>query len=190
MIKEDEILDVSLDNFEDIMCYDLCIVSDNHGTNVEEIASLKTPGREFIHCGDSNMPLHLMDEIFDHWVSGNTDEHLSGEDYMAKELSYFGKKFLLTHGDLISEGRGVDYENDIVNYALEHGSRGVIFGHSHHKTVKEKNGVLLINPGALRGDYMTYRIGYITVKITPCKIKIKYIPMNKNCKPTVEEFDY
>jgi putative phosphoesterase len=116
-----------------------------------------------IHLGDNSEDIEELTKDFKgevYGVRGNCDY---SNTYPTEQLlDIMGKKIFLTHGHLY----GV--KNNLINIyyrAKELNADIVLFGHTHENIVKEKGGIVFMNPGSislprLRGRY----IGFIELK--------------------------
>ena len=125
-----------------------CVLSDTHG-NVADLQKLEGVMREsdyVIHLGDNIadtrfFPTEITKKLYA--VKGNCDG--GGEDQI---IEVEGKRILLTHGDRYNVKSGTD--------ALYYRAQGlnadaVFYGHTHKADIEERAGVIMINPGTLKG---------------------------------------
>lgn len=123
------------------------IISDSH-SNKEKIKFLlkKYKGYTFIHCGDYEDDMALLDEFKVKYVKGNCD--YKGPHELILNIN--DKKTLVTHGDKYN----VKFKLDNIYYkALESECSLVLFGHTHQPLLEENSGITFVNPGALKNDY-------------------------------------
>ena len=106
-----------------------------------------------IHCGDGVRDLDAVEgallmhnpRIRIYAVRGNCD--LTAFQYPGTEtVTLNGVRTMITHGHLYQVKHGL---GQLSKSARDMGMRLVFFGHTHQMTVKEKHGVLLLNPGSL-----------------------------------------
>lgn len=135
------------------------IISDTHSNldNAQRAVSIlaKRGIQTLMHCGDIGDPaiVELFSQ-FDVWfVAGNADHDFKalarasaksigpGHLNMTQRLEQNGKKIVVCHG-----------HTDALSRFIEDGGIDYLFhGHTHHHRDKRKNGVRIINPGALGG---------------------------------------
>ena len=86
-------------------------------------------------------------------VRGNTDYF--DNDTKDSEIFQLGKKkFYLTHGHLFGVKRNL---NELEKQAVAEGVNVCIYGHTNVEYMKDKDGVLYLNPGALQDKkYVIY----------------------------------
>lgn len=96
-----------------------------------------------IHCGDYGQS-NFENSIF--YVRGNCD--FRGIKERVERI--FGKKVLITHGDLYQVKYGLD---KIVYRALELQCDVCFFGHTHCADVFVESKILFLNPGAYKDGY-------------------------------------
>ncbi len=140
-----------------------------------------------VHCGDGVRDLETVEgALFKHnpnariyAVRGNCD--LTAFQYPGAETATLnGVRVLITHGHLYQVKHGL---GALSKAARDMGMRLVFFGHTHQPTVKEKHGVLLINPGSLASTSLDGK-AYLEVVIdenqTICEnfIKQRRIPVD------------
>ncbi len=121
-----------------------------------------------IHCGDGVRDLEEVEAallganqcIRFIAVRGNCD--LAAQHYPATDTADLnGVRTMVTHGHLYAVKYGLD---SLSKSARDMGMRLVFFGHTHQPVVKEKHGVLLINPGSLTAVSMN-GYAYLQVEI-------------------------
>ena len=107
----------------------------------------------FIHCGDGVGDLDTVEgELLKHnpgiriyVVRGNCD--LAAFEYPGTETADLnGVRTLITHGHLYQVKHGL---GPLSKAARDMQTQLVFFGHTHQPAIKEKHGVLCINPGSL-----------------------------------------
>jgi len=107
----------------------------------------------FIHCGDGVRDLETVESellrsnpnIRIYAVRGNCD--IGAFRYPGIETAELdGVRTLITHGNNYQVKHGLGM---LSKAARAMGMRLVFFGHTHQPTVREKHGVMLINPGSL-----------------------------------------
>ncbi len=124
----------------------LLVVSDTHGEAdlLKELA-IKYKDYTKIHLGDRGFDKALLDELNFIHVDGNCDY---GND-KDKIIEIEGNIILLTHGDKYQ----VKYDlGNLYFKALEVNANIVLYGHTHIQSKIEYNGILFLNPGALKDN--------------------------------------
>lgn len=131
----------------------LLVFSDSHGntSNMRAAVALEQPDR-ILHLGDvvrdamslaescPGVPLEL--------VPGNCD-HCSGVP-LQKIVEEEGKRILMTHGHVyhVKVGMGA-----AVEAALKAKVDILLFGHTHDAVCLEREGLWVMNPGSIRGNF-------------------------------------
>ncbi len=146
----------------------ILVISDSHG-NFSALDKLKKEMEKadyIFHLGDhySDMKPYLKDydrKIYT--VFGNCDG--GGEDY---QITIEGVKILLTHGDKYHVKSSL---LRLYLQALEVGVKLVFFGHTHTPTIREENGITLVNPGALSN---AFKLTYCIAKLDDGRIDINH----------------
>lgn len=114
----------------------LLIVSDSHGHN-ELLDNLITDYKDvdiFLHAGDSEVPSHTLYPF--RVVKGNCDYYFeTPKEYIIP--TPFGN-LLIRHKEEGNE-----------KYMKDHDIKFYVYGHSHVKACKKKNGICYINPGSI-----------------------------------------
>lgn len=126
------------------------VVSDSHGyegrlSNVLMRLEEKGPLDALIHLGDGSRDLSRLDVPLPpiHQVAGNCDFFQSGT--LAFPI-FGGVKFLITHGHVQGVKQGLD---GLLCLALENHVQAALYGHTHIQRCENRNGILLLNPGAV-----------------------------------------
>jgi putative phosphoesterase len=122
----------------------IIVVSDSHGS-YEDLKKLRELYKDdiMIHLGDIGFNKKYLDEMNIIYVSGNCDPF--DKPYIVKEID--NKRFLITHGHLYN----VKYDlNNLYFKALEENCNYVLYGHTHHESIIEFDGIKFINPGAFK----------------------------------------
>ena len=135
-------------------------VSDSHGytgrlSTVLFAAEQGGPIDAIIHLGDGYYDLRdlKVDLPPVYQVAGNCDRFASGTlDY----VTLGGAKILLTHGHFQHVKEGTD---DLLELAMEEKCRAALYGHTHYQKMEWRNGILILNPGAVTdGKYAVLNI--------------------------------
>lgn len=127
----------------------ILVVSDSHGMDfgIRKIVNEEGPFDRMIHLGDSQCSEFELRDIVKcsiDIVNGNNDW---GYHYPNEKLLIIGKhKILLIHGH--TKGVNFGFER-LMYYGLEKGVDIVLFGHTHVPTIREFDGIKLVNPGSI-----------------------------------------
>ena len=136
------------------------VLSDSHGSvgrlsTILTVAEQGGPIDAIIHLGDGYWDLRELNYDLPpvYQVAGNCD-HFCSDTLDFVTLS--GAKLLITHGHCQHVREGTD---DLLALALEEGCRAALYGHTHSQKMEWRNGILLLNPGAVNdGTYAVLRI--------------------------------
>ena len=134
------------------------VFSDTHGvrTPMQELYNLY-PNDGIIHLGDYISDARWMMERTNghpaYQVKGNCDYGAPGPELQMLELG--GVMFLLTHGHRFGVKSGY---GSLLAEGKRRGAQAVLFGHTHVPYLEEREGVLMMNPGALRNPGRDYGI--------------------------------
>ncbi|MBQ8537088.1 MAG: metallophosphoesterase [Clostridia bacterium] len=140
----------------------LAVFSDSHGElttlhwAMEQVARLGKIDA-FIFLGDGANDFDSCRSLMDRLsprallfqVKGNNDYY---PPHLADEIVYTfgGVKVFMTHGHRY-QAKMTD--QGLLNAAKARGCRVCLYGHTHRPLIEEKDGILLMNPGALRHTY-------------------------------------
>ncbi len=117
----------------------LLLISDSHSYDLSDISFQKY---DFVfHAGDYGRSIASLEQNKIVYVRGNCD--LIGEKY--KVIECFGKKILLTHGNIENVKYGFE---SLIYKAMELEVDYCFFGHTHTQTYFEEENIRFINPGA------------------------------------------
>ena len=127
----------------------LLVFSDSHGTSyLERLAEVTKFCDEAVFLGDVLEDAEEF-ECYAHMpmmkVAGNCD-------FFCREareivITIENVKLLICHGDEYS----VKYTmSEIIRHAQEIGAQAVLYGHTHRAKAEYREGILLVNPGAMR----------------------------------------
>ncbi len=149
------------------------IISDSHGWSEELEAVIERHKAEveaIIHCGDSELAPsdRALEKV--KVVAGNCDFNSDFPQERLEDIA--GMRFYITHGHLHS------VKNNLVklSYRAEEVQAEVVcFGHTHHATCFQENGVTYINPGSLRLPARPKRVQiYCLCEINDEQIAIRF----------------
>lgn len=125
------------------------IFSDSHGNRETLLAQAeRIPCNGVIHLGDHESDAMWLLERTNGpviAVRGNCD--LGGTAPSVRVITLSGLPFFITHGHTFSVKSGIE---DLVSAAREHGAAVLLFGHTHVPILENRNGLLIMNPGAAR----------------------------------------
>ena len=144
------------------------VISDSHGnlTNLQDaVCKLDQLGVDAIfHLGDyvrDAKKIHVWFNRTIYSVKGNCDQG-SSDGKKKKKISFDNKIVYATHGHLFNVKNDLDalfYEASLKKANV------VLFGHTHHKLLEKKNGILLMNPGSLMGGRYSENPSYGIITI-------------------------
>jgi len=127
------------------------VLSDSHGAlgrlnTILTVAEQDGPTDAIIHLGDGYWDLRELN--FDlppvHQVAGNCD-HFCSDTLDFVTLS--GAKILLTHGHYQHVQDSMD---DLLELARQEKCHAALYGHTHIQKMEVRNGILILNPGAVK----------------------------------------
>ena len=127
----------------------ILVISDVHGCfdALYKICKLENPDM-VLFSGDGSEDVRQMSYVFKEIkfisVKGNCDYYDSNKD--EEIINIMGKKFFLTHGHIYGVKR--DYSS-VEKRGKELGADIIVFGHTHIPYLKEKENIVLFNPGAV-----------------------------------------
>ena len=146
------------------------VVSDNHGRlePIEKILELHRDADLFIHCGDSEFPPDFLQGYV--CVRGNNDYYCGFPDQKIIEMG--GHRMLIVHGHHHLYLGRLDV---LQSKAIRQGCDFVFYGHTHIFSVQERDGVVMINPGALSRNRDGTPPSYAVVTIDEDGYKVERI---------------
>lgn len=136
------------------------VVSDSHGatgrlSTILTVAEQAGPIDAIIHLGDGYYDLRDLEVDLPpvYQVAGNCDLFRSDTlDF----VTLSNARILLTHGHYQHVREGTD---DLLSLALEEKCNAALYGHTHYQKMEWRNGVLILNPGAVNdGKYAVLNI--------------------------------
>jgi len=148
------------------------VISDTHGLlRPEALAALRNSDR-ILHAGDVGDPeilnrLHELAPVTA--VRGNVDREPWADTLAATEV-------------IEVEGISIYMIHDLAQLDLKPeaaGFRIVIYGHSHHPKIEEKNGVLYFNPGSDGPRRLHLPLSMGTIEIEKRKLKGEIINLTR-----------
>ena len=148
----------------------ILVLSDSHG-NVDSMAAAvrRTQPDQLIHLGDCWRDAAALGRLFPGIplcrVPGNCDLFdLQARSPAELCLSFAGHRLFLCHGDRY----GVKSSLLSLAYAaLEQGAEAALFGHTHTPLLERREGLLLLNPGSIRGPV---RHGFAVMEIEGARL--------------------
>ena len=138
----------------------ICVFSDSHGDpdKMTEIIREEKPDQVFF-LGDGESDIEEVRRTFPYLavaaVRGNCD--LFSELPADRSCTVGGVRCFLTHGHRY----GVKYDpfcEGLRAAAVHNGARAAFFGHTHEAYLDERNGLLVMNPGSVRGYGASYGV--------------------------------
>lgn len=166
------------------ICMKILVFSDSH----EDIE----PMIDVVRAMSPDMIIHLGDHVSDaieleryfmnipfEYVSGNCD--INNVVPSSKILKLKNKIILISHGDEYGVRSGT---SGIVKEGKKQGADIILFGHTHQPVVKNKHGIILMNPGRIgrhaRGFWQaSFGIIEITDVITCNTLDYEYFIKNR-----------
>ena len=138
----------------------IVVLSDSHGSTgrlstILSVAELGGAIDAIFHLGDGYDDLRALEVALPpvYQVAGNCD-HFRSDTLNIVTLS--GAKLLLTHGHYQHVKEGTD---DLLAFAMAENVNAALYGHTHYQKMEWKNGILLLNPGAVNdGKYAMLNI--------------------------------
>lgn len=147
------------------------VISDSHGNYAHAFKAhqLAGPVDHIVHLGDGCEDARMMEEALEvpvHRVAGNCDldRHVPAE--LTLELE--GCRVLLTHGYRQQVKSGLSL---LIQRGEQLDASVVLYGHTHQAQVLSTDGMLLVNPGALK-EGMPGSYAIVTVDGTKASAEI------------------
>jgi uncharacterized protein len=131
----------------------LLVISDSHGNYPRALKAheLAGPVDQIIHLGDGAEDARLMEaalEVPVLRVAGNCDFDPSLP--LELTLEFEECRVYLTHGNRLLVKSGLAR---LIEKGIEVGAKVILYGHTHQPVVAWHEGVLLVNPGALKEGF-------------------------------------
>lgn len=125
------------------------IISDTHGLheNLDKVLEAERPYDLVIHLGDLEGAENYLEENATcpvEAVRGNNDYFSDLPDEKVIEVA--GKQVLITHGHYYYVAAGVE---TLIKEAIGRNVDIVMFGHTHRPLLRQKEGLIVLNPGSL-----------------------------------------
>lgn len=130
---------------------ELLVLSDSHGDfqSLETLIKRHWDIDTIVHLGDGTEEIWQISQLYPHktyyYVTGNNDDDRDAPEELLLEVD--GVKIYLTHGHIFSLRKR---KENMAFRAKELGAVVAFFGHTHVFSQEEVDGVLLINPGAVK----------------------------------------
>ena len=134
----------------------ILVFSDSHGNTsfMEQAVEAERPD-QILHLGDVVRDARALAERFPHipltYVYGNCDGLSAGEQ-AERVLELEGKRILMLHGHTRGVKAGI---GGAVWAAREAEADVVLFGHTHEPLCDRAGPLWVVNPGSVRGYYLT-----------------------------------
>lgn len=131
----------------------LLVISDSHGNYARALKAhqLAGPVDHILHLGDGAEDARLMEEVLEapvYRVAGNCDFDTELPIELTME---FGQcRIFLTHGNRQRVKSGLA---QLVGKGIEVGASVVLYGHTHLPAIGSSQGMLFVNPGALKEGF-------------------------------------
>lgn len=137
------------------------ILSDTHGqvTAAQRVIRAEKPNY-LIHLGDTLRDAQQLEALFPYLpicaVPGNNDWFC--DHPKEKAISLGNERIFLCHGHTTNVKYGTELQ---LARTVREGCTVSLFGHTHRPLLREKNGILLLNPGSLTysGTYAVLTLG-------------------------------
>lgn len=153
----------------------IILFSDNHRDR-EAVRALikKHPDMDhYISLGDSEMKEHELTELNIFGVVGNYPFEPKFPPSLT--LVFEDLKVFLTHGHHFSVKMGL---SRLINHGKYHDIDIICFGHTHTPLIKEIDGLLLINPGALSKVRTMKRYSYAILTLNQEMIDVLILDLD------------
>lgn len=135
----------------------ILVTSDTHNDfeALNKVVLANSDAKLIIHLGDGSRDIEKIKELYQDKiilsVRGNCDSDLNIPPII--EYNIKKKKLFLTHGNLFNVKNDMTY---IITHVKENKFDILLFGHTHKPFISNENGILVMNPGSLKGDSGTY----------------------------------
>jgi uncharacterized protein len=135
----------------------ILIISDSHGNiaNLKHVMGFgkKIGAKAVIHCGDwstiESIEMVLSYELPLYSVLGNADISPEVEKILSNKCKKFDRVFLTLELD----GKRIGVIHSINNLQSKIDNLDIIFyGHNHRQSESDRDGIKIVNPGALEND--------------------------------------
>lgn len=126
------------------------VISDSHGNYAHAFKAHQQAGPvdQIVHLGDGCEDARLMEEVLAvpvHRVAGNCD--MDRRVPADLTLEFGACRILVTHGYRQQVKSGL---KQLIDQGTKVGASVVLYGHTHQAAVESAQGMLLVNPGALK----------------------------------------
>ena len=155
----------------DLKSYLVGIISDTHGLLRPEAERYLKGSDLIIHAGDigSVEIIHMLKKLAPlKAIKGNIDKDKWTEEFPETLDFKFGNKRLF----VIHNIKDLEFNHEKKKYDL------IISGHSHKPSIKEENGVILLNPGSAGKRRFNLPISIAKLIIKENKISAEIIELN------------
>ena len=138
----------------------ILVFSDSHGEcdNMIKVTENIIGVDLIVHCGDYSRDAVFMRKAFPDTdvvsVRGNNEFGL-GFDELWETIEVDGVRIFITHGHIQGVKSGLD---TLIERCKKENCSVGIFGHTHRSLCEKQDGVLLLNPGSIRGRMGTYGV--------------------------------
>lgn len=129
----------------------LLVISDSHGNYAHAFKAHQMAGAVdgIIHLGDGSEDARMLEEVLGvtvHKVAGNCDFDRGLPAQLTLELGEC--RILATHGNRERVKSGL---KELIEKGIAAKASVVLYGHTHTAAVEAAHGMLLVNPGTLKG---------------------------------------
>ena len=155
----------------------ILVCADIHGAlqNFRAAFEAESPLDMVIIAGDLGMEERKIEQVTGVTacavVQGNNDRLRCPDLPEKRDFNYEGKRFFVTHGHTMGVRRGVPRQFMALTRNL--GADIVIFGHSHSYFEETLDGVLYLNPGAMKGSMYTYTFTYMVLTVCDGQVTVE-----------------
>lgn len=153
----------------------ILVLSDTHGNYPAAFRALEAVGKvdHIIHLGDGADEAALLERILERpviMVPGNCDSSTYPRELT---LELVGVRIFLCHGDRYGVKGGT---GRLAERARLEGASVVLFGHTHKALVEQREGLLMVNPGALENKAATPSCALLTLSEEEASAEIVAVP--------------
>ena len=144
----------------------ILVISDSHGDTASFDSAVRRhrSADVIVFCGDGHRDLQTIRAAHRNKayiaVAGNCDWYCDLPLVQQSELC--SKKIIVTHGHMFGVKNGY---SRITNFGHQNNADILLFGHTHKQFCTVDGGMLLLNPGAMAGSFLTYTFTYMVLTI-------------------------
>ena len=152
----------------------ILIVSDSHGNtaNLKEAMLLHPEITRVLHCGDGEADVAALSTAYPSVrfdaVRGNCD--LRALFPLQCLLRIAGRRIFMTHGHCYGTKYGLD---ELLEQGRKDRADVVLFGHTHHRLIERRDGILFVNPGSIGGRFPARTATYVVLDLADGTVTAK-----------------